>query len=150
MTTTKTCFHVKHSEVDGMGIVHHSNYPLWFEKGRKDFLKHVGTYSSDISKHGVYLPLSEIECKYKSPAKHGDEIVVITKIQSMSCVRIKFEYMVFEKSKGKLLATGWTIHAWTNKRVEPINLEKEVPYVYERLKQHYKPAKIQAGKKTEK
>jgi acyl-CoA thioester hydrolase len=133
--STKICFPVKYIEVDGMGIVHHSNYPLWFEKGRRDFLRKAGTSNSKITCKGFFLPLSEIQCKYKSPAKYGYEIIVITKILDMSCVKIKFEYEVLEKEKGKLLATGKTVHVWTNHRIEPINIEKAAPDIYLRLKQ---------------
>jgi Predicted thioesterase len=82
--TTITCFPVLHTEVDGMGIVHHSNYTLWFEKARRDYLKKAGISSSQIVSQGFFLPLSEMECKYRSPAKAGDEIMVLTKILSMS------------------------------------------------------------------
>jgi acyl-CoA thioester hydrolase len=132
--TTKTYFPVIFTEVDGMGIVHHSNYPRWFEKGRRDYLKKAGTSTSQIASQSFFLPLSEMECKFKCPAKLGDEIIVITKISSMSCVKIKFEYEVLDK-KGRLLATGKTVHGWTNQRIEPINIEKAAPDIYWRLKQ---------------
>jgi acyl-CoA thioester hydrolase len=133
--TTKTYIHVKHIEVDGMGIVHHSNYPLWFEKARKDHLKKAGISSSQIFSQGFYLPLSEMACKFKRPVKHGDEILVTTKILSMSCVNIKFEYEVLDSKEEKLIAKGKTVHVWTNRRIEPINIEKTAPYIYQRLKQ---------------
>lgn len=131
----QTCFHVKRTDVDMMGIVHHSNYPLWFEKGRRDYLKKAEASNSQIAKRGLFLPLSELECKYKSPAKYGDKIVVITRITFMSSVRVKFEYEVLDKEKGMLLATGRTVHAWTNQKIEPINILKTAPDVYLRLKQ---------------
>lgn len=133
--TTRTCFRVLHSEIDGMGIVHHSNYPLWFERGRKDYLKKAGIPSSRIASQGIFLPLSEMECQFKSPAKAGDEIVIFTKIQSMSCIKIKFEYMVYKKEKGLLLAAGKTVHVWTNCKIEPINIILAAPEIYQRLKQ---------------
>lgn len=132
--TTRTSFPVLHTEVDGMGVVHHSNYLLWFEKGRKDYLKKSGISSSKIVNHGFFLPISELECRFKSPARYGDEIIVITKILSMSCVKIKFEYTVINKSKGKLLASGKTIHVWTNHKIEPVNIIITAPEIYWQLK----------------
>lgn len=130
----KTYFPVLFTEVDMMGIVHHSNYPRWFEKGRRDYLRKAGASNSKIASQGFFLPLSEFECKFKHPAKYGDEILVITKILSMSCAKIVFGYEVFDKSKGKLLATGKTVHVWTNRRVEPVNIEKVAPNIYWQLK----------------
>lgn len=132
--TTKTEFPVLYTEVDRMGIVHHSNYPLWFEKSRRDYLRKAGISNSKLAGQGYFLPLSEIECKFRHPAKYGDVVVVETKILSMSCVRTVFGYEVFDKAGGKLLATGRSVHVWTNIKVEPLNIEKEAPDIYHRLK----------------
>lgn len=135
--TTKTVFPVMLYEVDKMGIVHHSNYPLWFEKSRRDYLRQAGISNSKLASQGLFLPLSEIQCKFKYPAKYGDEIQVSTKVLSMSCVKTVFEYTVLEKAKGKLFATGKTVHVWTNRKVEPVNIEKEAPDVYWQLKRFF-------------
>lgn len=132
---TKTEFPVLYAEIDRMGIVHHSNYLLWFEKSRRDYLRKAGISNSTISGLGFFLPLIEMECRFKRPAKYGDDLQVITKISSMSCVKTVFEYEVLEKAKRKLIATGKTVHVWTNQRVEPIDIEKEAPDIYRRLKQ---------------
>lgn len=52
---TRTSFYIGGFEIDKMGIVHHSNYPRWFEIGRGDFLKKAGIPSSTINKQGFYL-----------------------------------------------------------------------------------------------
>jgi len=76
-----------------------------------------------------------MECRFKSPARHHDEVTIITRISHMSCVKLKFEYEVREKEAGRLLAAGKTVHVWTNRRIEPINIEKEAPEIYQRLRQ---------------
>lgn len=130
---TKTSFAVRHSEIDGMGIVHHSKYPVWFEAGRHDFLKKAGMPSHKLKEQGLLLPLTEMKCFYKSPARYGNEILVITSLTFISCVKVKFEYKVLGKADGKILANGTTVHAWTNKRIEPINVERVAPEVYRQL-----------------
>lgn len=132
--TAITSFKVRHSEIDKMLIVHHSVYLKWFETGRRDYLRKAGIPHSGINRQGFYLPLSEIECKYKSPAKCGDEVVVITRITSISCVKVVFEYRILNKENGKTLAVGKTIHAWTDKNIKPLNIEKEAPQIYALLK----------------
>ncbi len=43
---SKTYITVRYAETDRMGIAHHSNYPVWYEVGRTDFVKMFGfTYS---------------------------------------------------------------------------------------------------------
>ena len=127
---TKTSFIARYAETDQMGIVHHSNYPIWFEAGRTDYLRKTGTSNSSIEADGMLLPLSEMYCNFKTPAKYEEEIIVSTKIGKMSCVRIEFEYEVLNGTDGKLLATGRTVHAWTDKALKPLNLQKKAPKVY--------------------
>lgn len=132
--TTRTTFYVKHMEIDRMNIVYHVNYPRWFEVARTDYLKKAGISNSHISNRGFYLPLSEIQCKFKSPAKFRDEIAVTTAISYMSCVKLKFEYKVINIKSGKLIAVGYSVHAWTDKNITPLNIEKTAPDIFSTLK----------------
>ncbi|HHW01134.1 MAG TPA: acyl-CoA thioesterase [Clostridiaceae bacterium] len=132
--TAITSFKVRRSEIDKMLIVHHSDYLKWFEIGRRDYLRKAGIPHSEINRLGFYLPISEIECKFKSPAKYGDEVAVITKITSISCVKVVFEYRILNKANGRTLAVGKTIHAWTDKNIKPLNIEKAAPQIYASLK----------------
>jgi len=129
----ETDFFVKFYEIDGLGIVHHSNYPLWFELGRNDYFKNADIPIYKMNYLGLFLPLLEMNCNFKSPARFGDEIQLVTKIIDLSIVKIKFEYQVINKIKGDILVTGRTVHAWTNIKLEPLNLEKTAPKVYNKL-----------------
>lgn len=131
---TRTSLSVRYFEIDKMGIVYHVNYPKWFEIGRRDYLNKAGIPNSMINRQGFYLPLSEMECKFKSPAKYGDEIIIITGITFVSCVKVKFEYKVLNKISGKTLAVGNTVHAWTDRDIKPLNIEKAAPQIYTSLK----------------
>ena len=42
MYSVQTKFIVRYAETDQMQIVHHSNYPIWYEVGRTDFIKSLG------------------------------------------------------------------------------------------------------------
>ena len=132
---TKTHFAVRHSEIDSLGIVHHSRYPIWFETGRAEFLEKAGFPTFMLNAMGLFLPLTDMECSYKAPAKYGDEITIATSLTHMSYVKIKFEYSVINRSTGKFMASGITSHAWTNKKLEPVNMEKKAPKLYSKLLQ---------------
>lgn len=127
---SRTEFTVKYNEIDFMGIVHHSRYPKWFEAGRNDFLRRAGLPGSTLNALGLYLPLTDLSCKYKSPVRLGDDITIITSLADASCARLKFEYTISNKTTGKILATGMTTHAWTNKGLKPFNIEKADPEIF--------------------
>ncbi|MBR0598520.1 acyl-CoA thioesterase [Sinanaerobacter chloroacetimidivorans] len=133
MKQIETKFNVRYSETDQMKIVHHSNYTIWFESGRSDFLKSVGISVSYIENEGILLPLYEMNCKFKKPARFEDEILVLTGLKRLSCARVIFTYKVFQANTNVLLATGETMHAWTNKSFEPVNAMKKIPEVYDIL-----------------
>ncbi len=127
---TKTTLTVRYAETDQMGIVHHSNYAVWFEIGRTDFLKSVGVSNTNIEAKGVLLPLYEMNCKFKTPAKYEDDILVITTLKSISYFRISFSYQLINALNNVTIATGETMHAWTDKKLKPINAQKAIPDIY--------------------
>lgn len=133
MLASETRLVVRYAETDQMGIVHHSNYPVWFEAGRTDFIKKIGLPYSKIEKNGFLLPLIELKCTYKGYAKYEDEILVRTRIKEMTCTRITFYYEVYKNNRPDPVTTGETLHVWTNKELKPLNLKKHAPQLYEVL-----------------
>lgn len=141
---TETRFIARYSETDQMGIIHHSNYAVWFEAGRTDFFRTAGISNTKIEKKGLLLPLYEMNCQFKSPAIYEDEILVITRLKSLSRVRMSFAYQVLN-AENKLLATGETMHAWTDKVLKPVNAEKTAPEVYSILSQALNKNELQVA-----
>ena len=129
-----TSFYVQPYEIDKMNIVYHAFYIRWFELGRIDFFNKADLPNSIITNHGLYLPVSKIECSFKMPAKFGEEISVLTSIANLSCVKLKFEYKIINKKNGNILAVGSTVHAWTDKQISPVNIEKAAPDIFSLLK----------------
>ena len=113
---------VRYVETDQMGIVHHSNYYPWFEVGRSDFIMKSGITYSQMEKEGVLLPLVESYCKYNEGAKYEDDIIIKTFIESISPVKVIFNYDVIREKDGKLLAKGKTTHAFVDKNFKIVKL----------------------------
>jgi len=130
---SETGFTVRYAETDQMGIVHHSNYPIWFEAARTGFFKKLGFPYSKIEGEGILLPLTDVKCCFKNPARYEDEIKIRIKVIKLTCVRIMFSYEVYNSFDNSLIATGETAHAWTDKSLKPLNLEKRLPGLYKGL-----------------
>ena len=73
---------VRYAETDRMGIVHHSNYPVWFEAGRTEYIKQNGISYSEIEKEGILLPLLELKCRFINSSTYEDRIVVRTSVRA--------------------------------------------------------------------
>lgn len=129
-----TYIKVRYKETDQMGIVHHSNYYPWFEEGRTDFLASLGESYGEMEKRGLLLPLLESHCVYKQPARYEDRLIIRTHISDMKGVRITFGYQVLKQSDQSLVAEGYTVHAFVNKDMRPINIKKVDMVLYNLLK----------------
>lgn len=130
MTASYTKFTVRYAETDQMGVAHHSNYPIWFEAGRTDFIRKMGLPYSAIEESGAMLPLLELKCTYKSFAKYEDEIVVKTCIKEYTGTRLRFHYEILRTGDEKPIAEGETLHCWTNQDLKPVNIKKHKPEVF--------------------
>ncbi len=132
---SSTLLTVRYAETDQMGIVHHSNYPIWFEAGRTDFFSTIGQPYGQIEKLGVIAPLIGMKVQFRLPALYGDQVKVETKMSSLSVVKMRFAYNVIRQQDGHLLATGETEHAWTDSALKPVNLFKRDPQLFHQLNQ---------------
>jgi len=97
-----------------MGVAYHANYLRWFEMGRTEMFRSLGLSYRDIESKGVYLPVSEAYCKFKSPARYDDMIVIETSLDSRVRGGIKFDYSIFSEDGQTLLVKGHTRHACLN------------------------------------
>ena len=69
---------VRYAETDQMGMVHHSNYLIWFEAARSEFCRQFGIDYRQMEIDGLFLPVAEAQCRYIGPAFYEDEIVIKT------------------------------------------------------------------------
>ena len=138
----ETVMTVRYAETDQMGIVHHSNYPVWFEMGRTDLFKKIGFQYSKIEGKGILLPLTDMCCRFEKPAKYEDTIVIQTYISMLTHVRVGFYYEVYNRDTRTLLAAGETNHGWTDKQLTPIKIEKLFPDLFNELQKYYKVKRI--------
>ena len=106
---------VRYAETDQMGIVYYANYLVWFEIGRVELLRSLGlAYSQLEIDHDCILPVVNASCRYRSPARYDDQILIETRPSLLRGSVIKFAYRIFRKAPAgaepTLLAEGETVH----------------------------------------
>ena len=106
---------VIYAETDAMGIVYYANYLRWFEMGRTELMRAMGIAYKDLEDQGVYLPASEIFCKYHASAEYDDVIIIETSVEFLKRASIRFAYRLWRKEDGAELVTGWTLHAFVDR-----------------------------------
>ena len=119
---------VLYGDTDSMGVAYYANYLKWFEIGRTELFRALGSSYRSWEERGCFLPVYEAYCRYHKPARYDD----IIRIQTTSCLegklRLRFDYQLSHKENGTLLAEGYTVHVCTDKdgRVikPPVELRK--------------------------
>ncbi|HEU5209914.1 MAG TPA: thioesterase family protein [Longimicrobiales bacterium] len=101
-------FRVRYVESDQMGVVHHSNYIIWFEQGRTDYMREIGVDYADVERDGIFLAVAEMHIRYGAPARYGDEVRVLTRIERVQSRAVTFAYEVLRAGDDDRLASGYT------------------------------------------
>lgn len=121
----ETTIRTRYSETDQMGVIYHANYFNWFEIGRTAFFRELGMTYKSLEAQKVLLPVIDARCKYIVAAEYDEEILIKIKLTKLRGVKIKFEYEVYRNKDEELLAEGYTLHAFVDKDLEPINFKKK-------------------------
>ncbi len=127
---SKTEITVRYAETDQMGIVHHSNYAIWYECARTEFIKKTGMTYTQMEEIGIQVPLVELHSKFIQPAFYEDELTVEVRIRTLTPVKIEFEYRIFRRGEERPINQGSTLHAWVTRDRKLCNLKKAFPALY--------------------
>jgi acyl-CoA thioester hydrolase len=67
------------------------------------------------SRDGLYLVVAEAACRYTSPARFEDDILIRTALAKSTDRVIRYQYEIRRKCGNELLATGATAHVVTGR-----------------------------------
>jgi acyl-CoA thioester hydrolase len=117
---------VRYQETDQMGIVYYSNYFVYFEMGRIEFLRSLGISYAELEKENIFLAVADAHCKYRSPAVFDDLLVIKTCLSMMKLARIEFSYEIRRVNEEKLIAEGSTLLACLGVNKKPIAIPEKI------------------------
>ena len=129
MLKHRTTYRVIYGDTDNMGQAYYGNYFRWFEIGRSEMFRDLGLPYREVEDNGIYLPVSEAHCKYSSPARYYESLVIETSVDPSIKAGIKFDYTIYHEDGETLVAQGYTIHPYVNtdgKVVRPPGFMKEM------------------------
>jgi len=112
-------FRVRYGDTDQMGFAYYANYLRWFEVGRAEMLRSLGTSYRDVEAEGTALPVVEARCRYLKPARYDDLLAIETGVQSVGRASVRFGYRVVREADGELLAFGHTEHCFLDREGRP-------------------------------
>jgi len=123
MHAHETRLRVRYAETDQMGVAYYANYFVWMEVGRVEYCRAAGVRYRDLEERdGILLAVAEANCRYVSPARYDEEVVVKTWVGRAHARMVEFRYEMRRAGDGRLLATGWTKHLFCNAQMRPVRL----------------------------
>jgi len=124
---------VYYYETDKMGVVHHSNYIRWLEEARMFFFDDNNLAYVETEGFGVLCPITELDTKFKYPARYGDIFTVRLELTKYTGVRFSVNYIIINQN-GDLLLEGNSCHAFIDKDFKPVSLARAIPERHELMK----------------
>jgi acyl-CoA thioester hydrolase len=107
---SETRVRVRYAETDQMGVVYHSNYLIWLEVGRVEFIRQLGLNYKQMEEEGCGIAVVDVHVRYKAPARYDDELVIETRLLAARGAVVKFGYRILRIGDGLLLCEGETMH----------------------------------------
>jgi acyl-CoA thioester hydrolase len=111
----ETIVRVRYAETDAMGVVYHTNYLIWFEVGRGEYMRQQGGDYANFEARGFYLPVSELDARFIAPARYGDLVTIRTWVEELRSRSLTLAYEVVMQKTGQVLTTGHTRHICTDR-----------------------------------
>jgi len=130
---------VRYAETDQAGIVYHANYLIWFHEARdvafrvwadearrcksekwpdefENILAGGRAIGSDtLEEIGYRFLVIEASCRYLSPARYGDEVIVTAVPKKTTVAKMTFAFTVRNARTQRMLAEGKTSSAIINR-----------------------------------
>ena len=101
-----TSIRPRYAETDQGGIVHHSNYLVYFEIGRTELLRSLGVRYRDVEEAGLHVVIVKATLHFRRPAFYDDALVLRTMLHRTTPVRLEHRYELYRD--GALLTGGET------------------------------------------
>jgi acyl-CoA thioester hydrolase len=100
---------VRFADTDAQGVAHNSNYFVWFEVARVEFLERYAGGYQRLRDEGIESLVLESHARFRQPAVFDDRLLVHARCHTVKGARFRFDYVV--EREGMPIADGWTSHA---------------------------------------
>jgi acyl-CoA thioester hydrolase len=117
---------VRYAETDQMGVVYHANYLVWMEIGRVEYCRSAGLRYKDFEREAeLQLAVVEVQCRYRSPARYDEQIVIRTSVGESNPRLVRFDYEIRNAENAQALAAGFTRHIFLGRDGKPKKLPEK-------------------------
>jgi len=91
---------VRYAETDQMGVAYHTNYLVWCEIGRTDYMRERGLPYAELERRGVFLAVAEARVRFVAPARYDEHVRVRTRLERIQTRAVTFAYELSRLTAG--------------------------------------------------
>lgn len=124
---------INYYETDKMQVVHHSNYIRFLEECRMDFMRKIHLEYEKMEENGIMIPVLSVSCNYKNPARFGDTICIVPKVESFHGVKFSMSYIIYSEDFSVIHNVAASEHCFVDFNFKPVRLKRDYPEIYERM-----------------
>jgi acyl-CoA thioesterase FadM len=106
---------VEHCDTDASGVVHFARYPALLETALLVNLERLGVGLDALARDGHDLVVVEATTRYRSPARHPDELSLEPAVGHLGAARFRIDTTVRRAGDGTELASGSLVLALTDR-----------------------------------
>ncbi|MEP7383912.1 MAG: thioesterase family protein [Gemmatimonadota bacterium] len=125
-------FRVRYAETDQMGVVYHSEYLVWCEVGRTEYIRSLGLPYSEMEKRGALLAVADASLRFHAPARYDDLVRVETTLTHVKSRAVTFEYLIRHVQSDLRLVTARTMLVSLDRAGRPAPLPPDVRALLDR------------------
>jgi acyl-CoA thioester hydrolase len=115
---------IYYHDTDAGGVVYYANYLQHLEEGRTEFCRSKGVDTGALIAEGIAFPVVHVEIEYKSPARYGDTIRIITSVEKIGGSSIHFVQEI--RRDAQLLVKAKTVWACVGRDFKSIAVGPDI------------------------
>lgn len=116
-----TCkIQVRYPETDKMGIVYHGTYATYYEIGRQESMRQLGSSYRQFEESGVIMPVVSLGMKYYGPAFYDDILTIESTIRELPGLRMKFDCRILNEKAQVINVSQTTLVCLDEQTRKPI------------------------------
>ena len=81
---------IYYHDTDAGGLVYYGAYFAHLEEGRNEYCRSRGIDLAEYAKKGIQFPVVHAEVEYKAPARYGDKIRILTRLERIGNSSLHF------------------------------------------------------------
>ena len=90
---------VRFGDTDAAGIVYYANFYRWFEAGRSELMRAGGVPYAEIVSEGLFMPVVESWCQYRTPARYDDRLRVTSWVHELKAATIVIAHSIHHEDR---------------------------------------------------